>query len=190
MKGDHFSMSKRTTRIICLILAVLMVFGVVSYIIGSTALAVTQSEIDALQAQRDEIRSQQKDIQEQIDSLRTEKTTALSQKSMLDRRNGLNEQDIALITEQIDLYDSMIAEKGEELETAIAEEEAQYSRYQARVRSMEENSTISQIFMIFPHFNCLFSRMRISNNNSCLIIFFCINIIIFRIVCCQINLIY
>ena len=43
-------MSKKATRLICILLAVLMVFGVAAYALSAGAFAVTQSEIDALQS--------------------------------------------------------------------------------------------------------------------------------------------
>ena len=42
-------MSKRVTRIICIILAVLMLVGFLTMVVGNRAKAVTQAEIDKLQ---------------------------------------------------------------------------------------------------------------------------------------------
>lgn len=141
-------MTRKTTRIVCLILAVLMLFGVVSYALSVTVLGVTQREIDALQAERDEIRSQQTDIQEQIDTLQSEMASVVDRKAALDEQNELNRQDIELIDRQIALYDEMIEEKAEEVEEAIETEETQFARYKARVRAMEENNTWSYISIL------------------------------------------
>ena len=141
-------MTKKFTRIVCLILAALLVLGLLSAV-APRVFAVTQSEIDALQAERDAIRSRQKDIQEQIDALQSEVTSVIEKKSALDEQNELNRQDIELINEQIELYDQMIEEKAEEVEVAVREEEEQYEHYCARVRTMEETNTWSYISFLF-----------------------------------------
>lgn len=141
-------MTKKTTRIICVILAALMLLGLVSMALSTRVSAVTQAEIDALQAQRDEIRNQQQNIQEQINALQSERSSAIERKSALDQQNELNQQDIALIEGQIALYDDMIAEKSVELDAAIAAEETQYERYTARVRSMEETNSLSYLSIL------------------------------------------
>ena len=142
-------MSKKFTRIVCIILAALLVLGLVSMVAGSKAYAVSQSEIDALQRQRDEIRSQKADIQEQIDALQSEVASVIEKKTALDERNELNRQDIELINEQIALYDKLIDEKAEEVDTAVAAEQEQYERYCSRVRTMEETNAWSYISFVF-----------------------------------------
>lgn len=141
-------MSKKATRLICILLAVLMVFGVAAYALSAGAFAVTQSEIDALQKQRDAIRDQQKDVQEQIDALNDEMAGVIERKTALDQQNELNRQDVELINEQIELYDQMIEDKEAELEQAIQNEKDQFEHYCARVRTMEERSTLSYVSIL------------------------------------------
>ena len=131
-------MSKKTTRVICLVLAVLLVLSFVAMIIPVRA--VTQAEIDQLQAQRDRIKSQQEDIQEQIEDLQAEMASVVDRKAALDQRNALNEEDIRLINQQIELYDTMIRDKAVELSAAEEAEQTQYAHYRARVRTMEETN--------------------------------------------------
>ncbi len=142
-------MSKRITRIICIILAALMLVGFITMIVGSRANAVTQAEIDKLQAERDQIRRQKKDIQEQINALQSEVSSVIEKKSALDEQNELNRQDIALINDQIALYDAMIEEKAEEVAEAVHAEEEQYAHYCARVRTMEETNTWTYMSFLF-----------------------------------------
>ena len=142
-------MSKKFTRVVCVILALLMVFGLVSFVLGPNAFAVTQSEIDALQSQRDALKEKQENIAEQIESLESEMTFVLDKKAALDEQNELNRQDIELINEQIELYKEMIIEKAIELRDAIAEEKTQYENYRTRVRAMEERNSWSYVSMLF-----------------------------------------
>ena len=142
-------MSKRLTRILCIILVALMLVGIISMIAGSRAYAVTQAEIDKLQAERDEIRAQKNDIQEQITALQTEMASVIEKKSALDAQNELNRQDIEIINEQIALYDAMIEEKALEVADAIAAEEEQFAHYCSRVRTMEETNEWNYIAFVF-----------------------------------------
>lgn len=142
-------MSKKVTRLICIVLAILMVLGLLTAVVSSRAYAVTQAEIDVLQKQRDEIRNQRKDIEEQINALKSEMTSVIERKSALDEQNELNRQDIEIINEQIALYDEMIAEKAQEVDDAIAAEEAQYAHYCSRVRTMEERNKWSYVSFLF-----------------------------------------
>ena len=142
-------MTKKTTRIICIILAILMLVGFVAMIVGSNARAVTQAEIDKLQAERDEIRRQKNDIQEQINALQLEVTSVIDKKAALDDQNELNRQDIELINEQIALYDRLIEEKAQEVEAAIRAEEEQFAHYCSRVRAMEESNSWTYLSFIF-----------------------------------------
>ena len=142
-------MSKKATRVICVILAALMLLGFVTMIVSSRARAVTQEEINKLQAERDEIRRQKRDIQEQINSLQSEMTSVIEKKAALDEQNELNRQDIELINEQIALYDQMIEDKAKEVAEAVSAEEEQYAHYCSRVRAMEETNTWSYLSFLF-----------------------------------------
>ena len=131
-------MSKKMTRIVCLILAALMILGLLTIVIPTRA--VTQAEIDALETQRQAVRAQAADIQEQIDTLKDEIDSVTERKAVLDQETALNSESIRLIDQQIALYDEMIAEKGEEVDAALADEERQYNNYRSRVRTMEETN--------------------------------------------------
>ena len=141
-------MSKKMIRLICLLLAVLMVFSLFAYVLTSGASAVTQAEIDTLQRERDSLKYQQEDIQEQIDLLMAEKSSAMERKSALDQQLALNWKDIQLVDQQIRLYDELIAEKAVEVERAVADEDAQLLRYKARVRAMEESTPWTYLSII------------------------------------------
>ena len=140
-------MSKKFTRIVCIILALLMVVGLVAYVVPS-AFAVTQYEIDQLQAQRDKIRAEQEDVKEQLNALQGEMSSVIAKKVALDEQNELNRQDIELINEQIEVYDQMIHDKAYELGQAIRAQNDQFNRYCARVRTMEETPTWSYVSIL------------------------------------------
>ena len=141
-------MSKKTIRMICILLAVLMIGGLLAAALSTQAHAVTQAEIDRLQAQRSVIQSQKKDVQDQIQVLRSEKAGALERKEALDQENELNWQEILLIDQQIELYDQMIAEKSQEVEAAREAEQRQYEHYLERVRTMEETNALTYLSVL------------------------------------------
>lgn len=58
-------------------------------------------------------------------------------------------QDIELLEKQIKLYDDMIRQKGEELETAEENRDEQLERYRTRVRAMEENGKYNYFAVVF-----------------------------------------
>ena len=142
-------MSKKVVKIICIILAALMLLGFITMIVSYGAGAVTQAEINKLEAERDEIRRQKKDIEEQINSLKSEMSSVIEKKAALDEQNELNRQDIALINDQIALYDQMIEEKASEVAEAVRAEDEQYAHYCTRVRAMEETNTWTYLSFLF-----------------------------------------
>lgn len=155
-------MSRRFVRVMCIIIAVLILFGIFFSVLGSmSAYAVSQSEIDALEEERDAIRNKQADVQEQLDSLQADMTFILDKKAVLDEQNELNRQDIEIINQQIELYDELIDEKAKQVEEAIALEEEQYRRFCERLRAMEENGNWSYISFVFKanSFSDLLSRL-------------------------------
>ncbi len=133
--------NKNFVRVVCLILAVVMVFGLLIYGVGSlSAMAISQADIDALEDERQAIRDQQQLVIEQMDALEEEKASVIERKEALDMQNELNRQEIEIINEQIAVFDQMISDKEAELNEAIAAEEEQFEIYCGRVRAMEENS--------------------------------------------------
>ena len=104
--------NKKFVRIVCLILAVVLVFGLLMVGVGSmTAGAISQADIDALEDERQSIRDQQQLVIEQMDALKSEKASVIERKEALDKQNELNRQEIEIINEQIALYDQMISDK-------------------------------------------------------------------------------
>lgn len=152
--------NKRVKSIIASALAVLIaatsVFGA-----GTDALAVTQSEIDKLKAESAEIASRKSEIQSQIDSFESEQMSILEKKRVLDEQVQLTQEEIDNITAQIENYKVLIAEKEVEVQQAQEREDEQLKQYQARVRTMEENGSISYLAVIFDaaNFSDLLARL-------------------------------
>ena len=89
-----------------------------STVTGTGALGVSQSDIDALERQKEEISAQKEETAGKMEELEQQQADALDRKAVLDENNTLTIQQIELITEQIDLYDDLIADKEVELTEA------------------------------------------------------------------------
>lgn len=134
---------------LCFALSVTMVLETVPV----TAAAVTQAEIDALKAQRDAIQAQREEKQAVVEQLEAEKASVVDKKRAMDERNTYTLQQIQLNTDEINLYDEMIADKELELINAQQLEQEQLERYRSRVRAMEENGNLNYFAMIFKSNN-------------------------------------
>lgn len=136
--------------LLAVVLALLMIFPIIATIISSTsALAVSQTEINALEQQKESLAGQKTDLQSQILQLQEEQAAVVEQKAALDAQNELTRQEIEMIDEQIDLYEQLIIKKEAELEEAIEAEQYQIERYRTRMRAMEENGQLTYIGILF-----------------------------------------
>ena len=134
--------------LVCL-LTLVMVFSMLPV----SAFAVTQDEIDALKAERDAITAQRQEKQAVVEQLEAEHASVVERKLAMDERNMYTLQQIELNSEEIAMYDEMIAAKAEELEEAIRLENEQLERYRVRVRAMEENGNYGFLALLLKASN-------------------------------------
>lgn len=140
--------NRKIRSFIAVFLCIIMCGTVISSVLPVPAYAVTQSEIDELKAQRDVIRAQRQEKQAIVEALETEKANVVALKQAMDERNMYTLQQMQLNSQEIALYDDMIAEKEAELEEAQRLEAEQLERYRTRVRAMEENGGYNIIALI------------------------------------------
>ncbi len=134
-------------RALCVFLAVLMVLSIVFMVIPVRA--VSEADIALLQTKRHLLEEQLVQQAALIDSLTENHALIIDRKAALDRQIELNRESIELMTEEIEAYDAMIAEKEEELSAALDEEENQTELFRGRVRAMEENGNVSFLTYLF-----------------------------------------
>ena len=129
------------------------------------ALAVTQADIDALQDDASELDAKRKELESQLDSLSDDKEQALKRKELLDQQISNPSAQIANVEAQIAEYEELITQTEAELADAEEREEAQYELFCSRVRSMEEQGTISYWSVLFKadSFTDLLSRLDFVN---------------------------
>ena len=142
-------MKKKTVRIVAIILALILAGSVIVGALASVAGAVSQDEIDELKNQKEQIEQNSQAIESKIDSLEYEQMSVIAKKEILDEKVNVTNELINNLTEQIEVYNGLIADKKVEVEAAQAREDAQYQLYKDRIRAMEENGTISYFEIVF-----------------------------------------
>ena len=139
---------KVVRSVICVLLALIFVFSLMTALIPVNASAASQSEINQLTQRRKELQAKQKEQQKTISNLRSKKASIVEQKAALDQEMNLAQQEIEVVKEQITAYDQQIEDKGVELEAAKQEEEAQTVRFRGCVRHLEEYGQMSYIAIL------------------------------------------
>lgn len=139
---------KLFVRILCIVLAVLMVLSVLMMIVP-VARAVTEADIQALAARRAELEEQLAQQAVVIQELTDNHALIIDRKAALDRQIELNRESIALMNEQIEAYDALIAEQELALDEARRVEESQSALFRSRVRAMEESGNNSYLVFLF-----------------------------------------
>ncbi len=151
---------KKLISVIAVIMAILMVFSLLASVLPSV-FAVSQSDIDALQAKKNELSQRVQEAEERVDTLKNAQANVLDQKVALEEQNDAAKEALALVAEEIAMYDGIIAEKTEELNAALAREQDQLEKYRVRVRAMEESGgyNILSVLMASGDFNEFLTAM-------------------------------
>ena len=139
---------RKFTSLVCLLLALLMVFSLIFSIIPVKAYAVTQDEISAITQQKSELADRVAECRNRIDLLKKEQATVLEAKSAFEEQNRAANEQLNLVAQEIAIYDDMIKEKEKELTKAQKREEKQLEAYRTRVRAMEENGSYNILALI------------------------------------------
>ena len=151
--------------VVAFVLAVLMIVPLVAeaFIYG---FAITQADIDALKQEKSNIASQQAEAEKVLSDLEQQENSAVERLNALDTQIGLLADQINATQAIIDDYDVMIAETQEELAQAEADEAHYYELFLKRVRSMEEEGTVSYWEIMFQaaNFSDLLDRINFVND--------------------------
>ena len=132
---------------ICVVLALVMVLSLVITVLP--AHAVDETDLERLAEKRAQLEEQLAEQEQVIQDLSDNQTLIVYRKAALDKQISLNRETIALIEEQIAVYQELIDRKEEELAAATAAETEQTALLRERIRSMEENGGYSYLAFIF-----------------------------------------
>lgn len=137
---------KRNTarKVICLVLAVLILGSLVSGALIMTVGAASSKEIEkeliALREEQAELKKQSDALQSSIKDNQAKTQTLVEKKADIDQQMEMSRQSIENLNEQIQQYSLLIAQKQDELEQTEAEEARLNEQYKTRLRSMEETA--------------------------------------------------
>lgn len=134
--------------VIAILLAVLMVGGLVIHAFAESSSTI-KARIEGLKEQEAAIAAQQKEVQKQKAENESDIRDLVSEKNTIDQQIKLTQDSIETKNELIREYTLLIAEKQNELEDALAEQDALNARYKTRIRSMEENGKLTYWSILF-----------------------------------------
>ena len=140
-------LQKTVFSVICIVLAVIMMLSLVITVLP--AHAVDETDLERLAEKRAQLEEQLAEQEQVIQDLSDNQTLIVYRKAALDKQISLNRETIALIEEQIAVYQKLIDRKEEELAAATAAETEQTALLRERIRSMEENGGYSYLAFIF-----------------------------------------
>ena len=162
---------KRNTarKLLCLVLAVLILGSLVSGALIMTVGAASSKEIEkelvALREEQAELKKQSDALQTSINENQAKTQTLVEKKADIDQQMEMSRQTIENLNEQIQQYSLLIAQKQDELEQTEAEEARLNKQYKTRLRAMEETGKISYWSILFgaSSFSDLLDKVNMIN---------------------------
>lgn len=140
-------------RVVCLVLAAVMLLGLVSsaliIMVNAASSADIKKELNGLRSEQAELKKQRDALQAQINENKSKTQTLVEKKSDIDQQISMTQASVDNLSEQIQQYSLLIANKQSELEASQAEEERLNEQYKTRIRSMEETGSISYWAILF-----------------------------------------
>jgi murein DD-endopeptidase MepM/ murein hydrolase activator NlpD len=155
----------KTTRLISIILAVVLLGSLISGALIVMARAASSSEIlknlKGLKQQQSQIQAQSSKLESSIADNKAKTQTLVEKKADIDQQLEISREKIDNLNQQIQQYSLLISEKQDELDQSVAKEEAMNEQYKTRLRSMEESGKISYWSILFKaqSFSDLLSRV-------------------------------
>lgn len=144
---------RKLTRLVCIILAVVMVLSLVAYaltlVVGAASSKEILKELEALRAEQSEIKAKSDALEASIEQNQSKTQTLVQQKADLDQQMEITRTTINNLHAQVQQYSLLIAEKQKELEAAQDAEAQLQEQYRTRLRSMEETGSVSYWSILF-----------------------------------------
>lgn len=128
-------------------------FSSLAYTVYAASSSQIRQQIEALESKADSIAAKREELKAEIEANKAETMGVVDQKHALDQQIELTQQEIANQTAQIQEYNNLISAKQSELDEALEQESTLFEQYKLRIRSMEENGTVSYWAILFKSRN-------------------------------------
>jgi len=156
---------KRLIAVLAGIMAGVMLLGLLLSMIP-VAHAASSSEIrnqiNELKDQQEELQTMMEDLQNQYQENESEIANIVARKNVIDQEIFLLNAEISNINAQINAFSLLIADKQEELDEATERVETLNDKYRERIRTMEEEGSLSYWAVLFQanSFSDLLDRLN------------------------------
>ena len=143
---------KLLTPVLALAMAALMVFSMNLSMIPPVSAASSseiRNQINDLKTQKSQIQQQMEELQSQFQETENEIANIVGQKNLIDQEIGLLYAQITNINQQITAFNLLIADKQDELDEAEANYSALREKNKERIRTMEEEGSLSYWEVLF-----------------------------------------
>ena len=135
--------------IISTIITISLAVTILPYNVQAASSSQIRKEIDKLKIEQENIQTQIEDVKQQYQENRDEIYGIVDKKNLIDREIGLLHAEINNINDLIAAYNSLIADKQEELDEAIRKYEQLNEENKVRIRAIEEGGTLSYWEVVF-----------------------------------------
>ncbi len=143
----------RNRKFFTAFLAMVLVFAAVFGMMPTEAEAASSSEIkkqiDEMKSQQKELQAEIKELQSQFNENENEIINLVNQKNLIDQEIGLITEQMAVINRQISAFNLLIADKQDELDEAKAHLDELNEKNKERIRTMEEEGSLSYWEVLF-----------------------------------------
>ena len=156
---------KKLVSILAGVMAAVLVLTLIMSLLPTRAYAASSSEIrkqiTGLQEQRTEMKSKMKELESQYQENKDEISNIVAKKNLIDQEMTLLHAQVDNINEQITAYGVLVADKQDELDAAQENYNTLNEEYKTRIRTMEEEGTLSYWEVLFKanSFSDLLDRM-------------------------------
>ena len=158
---------KRVVSILAGIMAAIMLLSLILSLIPVPAKAASSSEIrkqiNQLKEEKEELKDKIAEVQAQYEENENEIVNIISKKNVIDQEIQLLNTQLTNITDQLQAYNILIADKQDELDTAEDRYQMLNEENKIRIRTMEEEGEVTYWEVLFKanSFSDLLDRLNI-----------------------------
>ena len=143
---------KKLISVLAGIMAGIMLLGLLLSMIpvaNAASSSEIRNQINELKDQQEELQTMMEDLQNQYQENESEIANIVARKNVIDQEIFLLNAKIANINEQINAFSLLIADKQDELDEAAERLETLNDKYRERIRTMEEEGSLSYWAVLF-----------------------------------------